>query len=435
MARRHGKDRGIQEKPKGSGKWWVRIFVNGRERVFRAENKTQAKVLYGRLRADIREGTYFPEKFKKPKAVTLRIAITRHLAGSTNRSLDAEKIFGKFWMGLWGNRLINDISTEDCRHIQAQLKAEAKWKPATINRYFAFLRHVLMLAVKDGQLLRNPVSSVKFFPESHRVRFFTDEELRHLHGLIDPENWKVVAFALETGLRRAEQFELRWEYISFDSHMLTIPLPKGGTTRHVPLSCEAESLLRSLDTFLISPYVFAGIRKPLEPMDSRAFLRRVFEPALRQAGIQDASWHTLRHTTASRLVMAGVPLPTVKEILGHRDLQTTLKYSHLSPGHIQTAIEKGSLALLGIGTGTKTGSDLEGVQGEKTEHVDMKMKTGAPDRNRTCNLLIRSQVLYPIELRAHDVDWQVYFWIEPQKDPSLYRSFSFSVNSVGSINK
>ena len=59
---------------------------------------------------------------------------------------------------------------------------------------------------------------------------------------------------------------------------------------------------------------------------------------------------------------------------------------------------------------------------------------GAPDRNRTCNLLIRSQVLYPIELRAHEIDWQVYSWIEVQEGPSLYRSFSFSVNSAGSIN-
>ena len=374
MARKDGKDRGVVEKPKGSNKWWVRLAVNGRERMFRATNKTQAKALYGRLKADIREGTYFPEKFKKSKAVTLRMAMTRHLAGSTNRSLEAEKIFGKFWIAMWGNRLLPDIAADDCRQVQAQLKAEGKWKPATINRYFAFLRHVLMLAVKDGQLSRNPVSSVKFFPEAHRVRFFSDQELRRLHELIDPESWKVIAFALETGLRRAEQFQLRWEHISFESQSLTIPLPKGGKTRHVPLSHEAVTMLRTLDTFLKSPWVFAGIRKPLQPMDSRAFLRRVFEPAMRKGGIQDASWHTLRHTTASRLVMAGVPLTTVKEILGHRDLQTTLRYAHLSTGHIQTAIEKGSLSHLGIGTGTKTRSDLDGGESERTQVVDFMVR-------------------------------------------------------------
>ncbi len=390
MARKHGKDRGITFK---DGKWWVRLSVNGREKMFRVENKTQGKALYGRLKADIREEKYFPEKFDKPKALTLRVAITRHLAGSTNRSLEAEKLFGKFWISLWGNRLITDVSSEECRQVQAQLKAQGKWKLATINRYFAFLRHVLMIAVKDGHISRNPVSSVKFFPEAHRVRFFSNEELRRLHGLIDGEDWKVVGFGLETGLRRSEQFQLRWEHISFESTMLTIPLPKGGKTRHVPLSKEAVKILRSLDSFLHSPWVFAGIRKPLQPMDSRAFLRRVFEPALQKAGILDASWHILRHTTASRLVMAGVPLPTVKEILGHRDIQTTLKYAHLSPGHIQAAIEKGSLANLELQTGSKTGSGWEERQSNVTQVVD---SIGAPDRSRTCNLLIRSQVLYPL---------------------------------------
>jgi len=131
------------------------------------------------------------------------------LNGSTNRNLFAENIYGRYWTSLWGKRLITDIATEDCRHIQAQLQAKGQWKPTTINRYFAFLRHVLMIAVQDGKLTRNPVSGVKFFSESNRVRFFRDDELRHLHCLIDPNNWKVTAFGLETGLRLSEQFQLR----------------------------------------------------------------------------------------------------------------------------------------------------------------------------------------------------------------------------------
>ena len=106
-------------------------------------------------------------------------------------------------------------------------------------------------------------------------------------------------------------------------------------------------------------------------MDSRAFIRRVFEPALKKAGVQDASWHILRHTTASRLVMAGVPLPTVKEVLGHRNIQTTLRYAHLAPSHIQAAMEKGSIAKLGIGTGSKTGSDRSKGNEDHSQVVDL----------------------------------------------------------------
>jgi integrase len=318
----------------------------------------------------------FQKNFKNLRRLTLRTSIDGHLNSSNNRNLFAEKIYGRYWTSLWGKRLITDIATEDCRHIQAQLQAKEQWKPATINRYFSFLRHVLMIAVQDGKLTRNPVSGVKFFPEANRVRFFSDDELRHLHGLIDPKNWKVVAFALETGLRRNEQFQLRWENISFESRTLTIPLPKGGRTRHVPLSHEALAILRSFDSFLLSPWVFPGLKSNLSPMDSRAFLRRAFEPALKKAGIQDASWHTLRHTTASRLIMADVPLPTVKEVLGHRDIQTTLRYAHLAPSHIQAAMEKGSLANLGLGTGSTTGSDVTSSEEKKTQVVDL---IGAPD--------------------------------------------------------
>jgi len=384
MARKDGKDRGITFK---DGKWWVRLFANGREKWYRAENKTQAKALYGRLKADLREEKYFPEKFQKAKALTLRTAIARHLEGSTNRNLLGEKTYGRFWTLLWGKRLVTDISTEDCRSIQAKLSRQGNWKPATINRYVAFLRHVLMMAVTDGKLTRNPVSGVKFFPESNRVRFFSDNELLHLHGLIDPDNWKVVAFALETGLRRDEQFSLRWSHITFEAQTLTIPLPKGGRTRHVPLSVEALEILRSLDSILISPYVFAGLKNPLQPMDSRAFMRRSFEPALRKAGIQDASWHTLRHTTASRLAMAGVPIRTIQEILGHRDIGTTLKYAHLAPGHIKEAIQKGSLANLGLGTGSKTGSDRS---------------DGNEDHSQVVDLLARPTGLEPVTLGSED---------------------------------
>ena len=368
MARKGGKDRGILFK---EGKWWVRLFVNGREKWYRAENKTQAKVLYGRLKAEIREGKYFPEKFNKPKDITLQAWTNRYLEGSTNIGIGNERRYGRFWTHLWGKRLLTQITIEDCRQVQAKLRAKGRWKPATINRYFAFLRRALMVAVKEGKLAQNPVSAVKFFPEPETVRFYSDEELIHLHGLIPKDDWKIVAFALETGLRKEEQFQLRWDHINFESRTLTIPLPKGGRTHHVPLTEEAISILRSLNSFLRSPFVFAGLKNPLKPMYGRAFIKRAFEPALRRAGIQHASWHTLRHTIASRLVMAGVPLRTVQEILGHRDIRTTLKYAHLAPAHLMEAVQKGSLAHLGIGTGSKTGSEERGLSEEFSQPIDI----------------------------------------------------------------
>ena len=133
----------------------------------------------------------------------------------------------------------------------------------------------------------------------------------------------------------------------------------------MPLSEEAKAILRSFDSFLQSAWVFPGLREVTQPMDSRAFLRRSFEPGLRKAGITGACWHSLRHTAASRRVMAGVDLVSVKEILGHRDIQTTLRYAHLAPEHLRDAVNRGSLA----GTVTKTVTGQEGER-EGMQTVD-----------------------------------------------------------------
>lgn len=383
MARKGGIDRGICQRKDRPG-WWVRVFVHGRQRMYRCDTKSQAKALYGRLRAELREGTYFPEKYAPKKEITLRAWIKRCQEGSTNRGLGNELRYGRRWTFYLGSRLLSQITVDDLRRTQARMRAKLRklkngkkqqrlWADATINRHFAYLKHVLMLAVKQDLLRKNPVSEIKFFPEAHRTRFLTDEELTRLQGVMSQADWLLVAFAIETGLRREEQFHLRWDQVDLENGVLTIPLPKGGKTRHVPLSDQAQALLRGLGSFLESGWVFPGLRGTEHPMDCRAFLRRSFEPALRQAGIQGASWHTLRHTAASRRVMAGVDLVTVKEFLGHREIDTTLRYSHLSPSHLRDAVNKGSLS----GTATKTATTQNGEQREDTQLVEF---SGAPDR-------------------------------------------------------
>ncbi len=86
------------------------------------------------------------------------------------------------------------------------------------------------------------------------------------------------------------------------------------------------------------------IRKPI---------RRWFEETVAQAKIRDFIWHCLRHTFCSRLVMAGVPLKTVQELMGHKTIQRTARYAHLPPGHLQNAVE-----LLSTKTVTKSSRGL-----------------------------------------------------------------------------
>jgi len=386
MARKGGKDRGIVEKPKGSGVWWVRLFHNGRERWKKCDSKSQARTVYGRLKADIREEKFFPEKFATKQDMTVRAWLTRCLQGSTNRNRINERLYNRRWSLLLGRRLLTEISTETLRQIQRRMQTKLRprpanvpkdfqlkrvWSDATINRHFAYLKHMFALALRDDKIARNPVVGIKLFPEVTKTRFVSEAELIRLQAVMDPKDWKLVALAVETGLRREEQFRLRWDQVDLEVGLLTLPMPKGGKTRYVPLSEQAKTILRSFDSLFRSAWVFPGLVDETQPMDSRAFLRRAFEPGLRQAGITGVCWHTLRHTAASRRIMAGVDLMSVKEILGHRSIQTTLRYSHLDPRHLQEAINRGSL---NFGTGSKTGSTTGASDAECVQPIDYMVR-------------------------------------------------------------
>jgi integrase len=163
---------------------------------------------------------------------------------------------------------------------------------------------------------------------------------------------------------------LKWSEVSFESKHLTIPLSKSGKTRRVPLSDQALEILRSLDS-LESPWVFPDPLEPLNPKNpyhAGDHLKRI----LRKAGLA-GNWHVLRHTGATRRLLAGVDLVTVSKILGHRTIQTTMRYLHLVQDHMASAINRGSLVIEGTredfqnDSGTKSGTNVECPT---EEHVD-----------------------------------------------------------------
>ncbi len=365
------------------GSWWCRWFENGRERWEKCDSKTQAAIRYGWHRANVREQKFFPEKFAA-KDITLSAWMKRCIEGSTNIGKGNEARYARRWSLWFGKRLLSAVSTEDLRHHQAKMRSKMKpsktskpaqrqWADATINRHFAFLRRAFTLAIKDNKLARNPVSGIKFFPEQHRTRFLSEQELVRLRNVLNPEAWSWVCLAVETGMRQAEQFALRWKHVDFENGVATIPMSKSGKTRHVSLSDGATSILRRFESFTRSVFVFPSVHDPLKPLCPDSFLRNIFRPALKRAGIQGACWHSLRHTAASRRVMAGVDLLAVKELLGHQDFDTTLKYSHLSPKHLRESVNLGSLAGL-IQTVATTVAKEEGPEAGSVQPFDFVVR-------------------------------------------------------------
>ena len=159
-----------------------------------------------------------------------------------------------------------------------------------------------------------------------------------------------ILVALHSGMSRSEQYVtrdcpdggLKWQHIDFRSGVISLPRSKHGESCHVPMNSALKKTLLELKASSRSAYVF-----PVNPPDEW------FPAALDNVGIRDFSWHCLRHTFASRLVMAGVDLRTVQELLGHKSIVTTMRYAHLAPGHQAEAVER-----LISSTSTSTSTDL-----------------------------------------------------------------------------
>ena len=181
----------------------------------------------------------------------------------------------------------------------------------------------------------NPVKKVKFLKENNkRLRYLVAEEivklLKHCKGHLKP----IVIIALNTGMRRGEILNLKWHDIDFKRGIIYLLHTKNNEKREIPINDAERAALIKVRKHPDSPYIFCG-------NDGKPFhdTRTSFFTALKKSGIINFRFHDLRHTFASQLVMSGVDINTVRELLGHKSLEMTLRYSHLSPDHKKRAVD------------------------------------------------------------------------------------------------
>ena len=266
-----------------------------------------------------------------------------------------------------------DISPWVIEKWRAEQRTHGK-TPAAINRDLTTLRSVLSKAVTWGFLDEHPLaplSPLKVDPHP-RVRYLSTEEEQRLRTALDSRDariqaarnrgnaWRqergyaafptldqqtygdhltpMVLLTLNTGLRRGELFNLSWKDVDVNTKTLTVEgsTAKSGHTRHIPLNPEASDVLEAW--YRQRPgdhFIFPG--KEGGRLNN---VKKAWSGALRQANITAFRWHDLRHDFASKLVMAGVPLNTVRDLLGHTTLNTTLRYAHLAPDHKAEAVNR-----------------------------------------------------------------------------------------------
>ena len=178
----------------------------------------------------------------------------------------------------------------------------------------------------------NPTDGVKRLKESKgRVRYLTAAEREALLSAANPDLRLYIVTALHTGGRRGELLRLRWKDVDFRAGTLAFRDTKNGDSRAVPLTATLRETLHNLARPIDPDAAVLPQRDPL-------VLTRAFSRLVARLELKDLTFHDLRHDAASTLAMAGVPLRTIAEILGHRDMRMTARYAHLSPQHLRDAM-------------------------------------------------------------------------------------------------
>jgi len=222
----------------------------------------------------------------------------------------------------------------------------------------------------------NPVRGVRFLPENNRrLRFLAPDEIRSLIDCSPSYLKPIVITALNTGMRKGEILALTWDDVDFRRGQILVRHSKNGESRILEMNSLLSETLRQTRKRPQFPQVFLG--RNGRPAKS---IRSAFKNACLRAGISDFRFHDLRHTFASHLVMNGTSITTVKELLGHKTLQMTLRYSHLSQSHKKDAVESVGAILGGHFLDTSAKPMVKGVD---TQNAQTPEKYGAGGGART----------------------------------------------------
>ena len=309
--------------------YWMDVMINGvriRESLKTGDDK-QAQELHDIRKAELWRTRLLKEKPKKTWAdATKRWVLER----GHKRSISDDKDKIRTLEAALGKKLLADIDRDT---IEEALPQDIK--PATRNRYRALVRAILRAAEREWNWLdRAPALRIEAEPK-RRVAFLTRDQADVLIASL-PEKYRTpVRFALLTGLRKSNVFQLCWENVNLAQGMVIVHADeaKAGERILVPLNAQARGILEAIPEPR-EGFVFGNLKR-ISPS--------VWERACKAAGTPWLRFHDLRHTWASWHAMAGTPLSVLQELGGWHSAEMVRKYAHLSPEHLAAAAEKVTL--------------------------------------------------------------------------------------------
>jgi integrase len=330
-------------KRKDTGKWVCDFYYNG-ERIIKtlkfARTKKEAEQAEAVIMNDVFKQAYGLEGKPDKRFEDFVIETFLPFSEANKKSFYSDVLICRVLVGKFKGKTLRQITTPLIESFKQEFlslptKHGGKRSAATVNYHLSILSKIFSLAVDADLIEVNPCFRVKKLKlNNQRVRVLSSEEEEALFSALGKNELvkNIVTFALHTGMRRGEIFNLKWFDVDFPRSLIQIKESKSNKKRSIPMNETIRAMLEKIKRK--SEFIFPS-PKTGERLDN---IKRSFTRAVTAAGIEDFRFHDLRHTAATRMADAGADVFTLMKILGHADIRMTSRYTHATDNALRRAV-------------------------------------------------------------------------------------------------
>lgn len=320
--------------------FYIKYYYNGKQYNKRIGwlSEGYTAQLVANIKADkIIEITEKEEQIEKPKEYTFNdlFEIFMLWAKQNKKSWKIDQsLYNNYIKSFIGSINVKNINHADINNMLLTIKGNGKkdgkpYAPQTIKHILILTKRIFNFNIDMGNCETNPAEKVKLEKfDNTRIAYLLDDEIERIFKYLDSgKEWygdvALIKFALYTGLRRGELFNLIWDNVDLENKRITLYDTKGGKNQTIILAADAVSVLQSLDKtdIYVFPSKLDGKRDDVKKLWSRIKLYANIRPNIR--------FHDIRHTFGTIAVSSGIGIDVVQKMMTHKDIKTTQRYAHI----------------------------------------------------------------------------------------------------------
>jgi len=337
---------------KRGGHWYFDFQIRGaryREAIPEARTKFQAEQAETKVRDQVFQGTYGTSQLGIQDFCEFVSEMYLPWAKANKRTWRNDEIITNQWTEIFRGKMLREVSPlaiEKWKRDRAQsiTRRGTIRSPASVNMELAVLSRIFALAVELEQAASNPCRKVrKLRVDNQRNRYLSEDEETRLMAQLKGRRrhlYPLVVLALGTGMRRGELLNLSWRQVDFLRGVIHVVNTKSARDRIIPMSQRVREVLIEQRETQKGDLVFASRRiAKRRAGEGLVDVKKAFTVACSEASIEDFHFHDLRHTFATRLGDAGCNVTTIARLLGHSNIQMSMRYTHASDDTLRNAVE------------------------------------------------------------------------------------------------